>query len=91
MSDLAALRGCYEREVERNPHLYGQIDVKWEIAAGGGVTSARISKSTVGSPKVEGCIVQEVLKWTFPRSDAPSYVEWPFRFGLTPTSDAGRT
>ena len=48
----------------------------------GRVTTARIGKSTLGSTKVEGCMVRQVKRWKFPEPDGGEVdVDYPFLFG----------
>ncbi len=78
-----ALRACYESEAQRNPNLRGGVTVAWSIDASGSVSSASLSGSTLGNPRVEGCVVRQVKGWRFPTSDAPTTVAgFPFRFGV---------
>jgi hypothetical protein len=82
MAHLGALRACYESEAERNPNLKGGVTVGWQIAPEGNVTGANVAGSSLGNPRVEGCVVRQVKGWRFPSSGAPSNVSWPFKFGL---------
>jgi len=83
MAHLGALRACYESEAERNPNLKGGVTVLWQIAPEGTVSGASLGGSSLGSPRVEGCVVRQVKGWRFPSSVAPSSVSWPFKFGLS--------
>jgi hypothetical protein len=82
MAHLGALRACYESEAERNPNLRGGVTVEWQIAPEGAVSGATLGGSSLGSARVEGCVVRQVKAWRFPSSAAPSRVSWPFKFGL---------
>jgi outer membrane biosynthesis protein TonB len=83
MAHLGALRACYESEAERNPNLKGGVTVEWQIAPEGTVSGASLGGSSLGSPRVEGCVVRQVKGWRFPSSVAASSVKWPFKFGLS--------
>ncbi|HMI82459.1 MAG TPA: AgmX/PglI C-terminal domain-containing protein [Polyangiaceae bacterium] len=83
MAHLGALRACYEMEAERNPSLKGGVSVQWQIAPEGTVSAASLGSSSLGNPRVEGCVVRQVKGWRFPSSAAPSSVNWPFKFGLS--------
>jgi hypothetical protein len=83
MAHLGALRACYESEAERNPNLKGGVTVLWQIAPEGTVSGASLGGSSLGSPRVEGCVVRQVKGWRFPSSVAASSVSWPFKFGLS--------
>jgi hypothetical protein len=83
MSHIGAVRACYESEAQRNPGLKGGVTIQWQIDAGGSVTSASVGGSTLGNPRVEGCIVRQVQKWKFPTSESPTTVAgFPFKFGV---------
>ncbi|HKQ71566.1 MAG TPA: AgmX/PglI C-terminal domain-containing protein [Polyangiaceae bacterium] len=82
MAHIGALRACYESEAERNPNLKGGVTVQWQIAPEGNVSGASLAGSSLGNPRVEGCVVRQVKGWRFPSSSSPSNVNWPFKFGL---------
>lgn len=82
-ANRAALRYCYENEVQRNRSLRGQIKVQWRVDRKGRVPSARVIKSTMRNSRVEGCIVRQVRKWRFPKPDGGQVtVVFPFIFGV---------
>jgi hypothetical protein len=82
MAHLGALRACYESEADRNPNLKGGVTVQWQIAPEGAVSGASLANSSLGNPRVEGCVVRQVKGWKFPSSPTVSNVSWPFKFGL---------
>jgi hypothetical protein len=42
-----------------------------------------VASSSLGNPRVEGCVVRQVKSWRFPAADAPSQVTgYPFKFGI---------
>lgn len=83
MNHIGAVRTCYEMEAQRNPGLKGGVTVEWQIDPSGKVTSASVASSTLGSPRVEGCVVRQVRRLRFPTSDAPTKVAgFPFKFGV---------
>src|SRR5215471_686639 len=82
MAHLGALRACYESEADRNPNLKGGVTVQWQIAPEGAVSGASLANSSLGNPRVEGCVVRQVRGWKFPSSPTVSSVSWPFKFGL---------
>ncbi|MFO0664992.1 MAG: AgmX/PglI C-terminal domain-containing protein [Polyangiaceae bacterium] len=83
MARTGALRACYESEAQRNPNLAGGVTVQWQIDPSGQVSSASIASSTMGNPRVEGCVVRQVRAWRFPSADAPTTVgAYPFKFGI---------
>ncbi len=77
----AAIKYCYEKELQRQPTLSGKIEVFWIIRPNGSVERTKIASSTVASRDVEGCIERQVRNWQFPRSDADTIVQtFPFFF-----------
>ncbi len=83
MAHLGAVRACYESEAQRNPSLKGGLTVQWTIDPNGGVSSASVAGSTLGNPRVEGCVVRQVKGWHFPTSETSTIVGgFPFKFGV---------
>lgn len=77
----AAIRYCYEKELQRQPNLSGKIDLYWVIRPSGKVDRVKIAASTVGNTAVEGCIERQVRHWNFPRSNGDTIVQkFPFFF-----------
>jgi hypothetical protein len=77
----AAIKYCYEKELQRQPSLSGKIEVYWLIRANGTTDRVRVSNSTVGNREVEGCMERQVRNWQFPRSDSETIVQtFPFFF-----------
>ncbi len=82
-ANSAAIRYCYEVEVQRQPNLRGRVTVAWRINLSGAVASARIANSSLGNAGVEGCIVRQVRRWRFPQPDGGEVqVAYPFIFGV---------
>lgn len=82
-ANQAALRYCYETEVQRRRGLRGKVVVQWRVDRGGLVPMARVASSTLGNATVEGCLVRQVQKWRFPKPDGGEVsVMYPFLFGI---------
>jgi hypothetical protein len=78
----AAVRYCYEAQLQRQPSLRGRIEIAWRINREGRVTTSRVARSTMGNPGVEGCIVRQVRNWRFDQPDGGEVdVVFPFIFG----------
>jgi hypothetical protein len=78
----AAVRYCYENQLQRQPSLRGRIEIAWRINREGRVTTSRVARSTMGNPGVEGCIVRQVRNWHFDQPDGGEVdVVFPFIFG----------
>jgi hypothetical protein len=83
MAHIGAVKACYESAAQVNPGLKGGVTVAWQIDPGGSVTSASVAQSSLGNPRVEGCITRQVKNWKFPSSDSPTTVAgFPFKFGV---------
>jgi outer membrane biosynthesis protein TonB len=80
----AAIRYCYESELQRQPNLHGRIEIGWRINREGRVTTSRVARSTMSNARVEGCIVRQVRNWRFDQPDGGEVdVVFPFIFGAT--------
>jgi hypothetical protein len=89
---LAAIKSCYEVELQKNPRLAGEIDVAWNIETDGRVSQARVVKSTMNDEKVEGCIVRQVSQWKFPPPAERTVVgRYPFVFKKVGAKEAAVT
>ena len=77
---IPQVRACYERELKKNSGLAGKVLVAWTIREDGSVTSPKARKNTTGNRALVPCITKAVSKWRFPKSSAPSDVEFPFVF-----------
>ena len=77
----AAIRRCYERELNANPNLRGKVSVTIIINEQGRIQMADISEDTVGDAAVRKCILGVVNRWRFPKPDGgPASVTVPFVF-----------
>jgi hypothetical protein len=82
-ANQAAIRYCYENEVQRQPNLRGRIEIQWRINLQGAVTMARVDSSGMHSAGVEGCMVRQIRRWRFPEPDGGEVVvTYPFIFGV---------
>ena len=82
-ANQAALRYCYETEVQRQRALRGKVVVQWRVDRAGAVPTAKVASSTLNNAGVEGCIVRQVRKWHFPKPDGGEVaVMYPFIFGV---------
>jgi len=75
------IKTCYERELERQPHLEGVVSFSWTIEPSGKVAHAHPVEVTLASPAVVDCMGQSICRMTFPASPAPTTVGiFPFVF-----------
>lgn len=58
---------CYERGLQKSPNLRGRVGVNFTINGSGRVAQASIGSSSLRSASVEGCILNRLRSWPFPR------------------------
>ncbi|MBK7585409.1 MAG: AgmX/PglI C-terminal domain-containing protein [Myxococcales bacterium] len=80
MSRYGAFRACYEAAASSNPTMSGSVSIGWSISAGGSVAGASVGSSSLGNPRVEGCIVRQFSRLSFPTADKPTNASWTFSF-----------
>ena len=71
-----------EKELARDPSLYGKVTVQFVIDGTGRVADALVHETSMGSEPVESCIVGHVRRWTFPAPQGGSTVQvtYPYVF-----------
>ncbi|MDQ3262405.1 MAG: AgmX/PglI C-terminal domain-containing protein, partial [Myxococcota bacterium] len=80
-SHLHEVSSCYERALLTTPGLAGKVQLEWTIGSAGKVTTVRTKNSTLRSSAVEGCILNALKKWEFPRPRGGSVIiSYPFLF-----------
>ena len=79
------IKYCYEKELSRNPGLYGKVTVLFLIDGGGRVGDALVQQTTMGSEPVETCMINHVRRWAFPAPAGGSTVQvtYPYVFKST--------
>ncbi len=80
---LNSFRYCYQKELSRNPLLYGKITVRFQYnqASKGQVTMATIAGSTMNNAAVEDCMLRVVRNIIFlPPKSGAVIVNYPFIF-----------
>jgi TonB family protein len=81
----AGVQYCYENELTAHPGLGGRLVVSLTVAASGAVTEARVVQNTVGSSRLESCVIAQVRTWRFP-SIREGVVTFNTPFLFTPPS-----
>ncbi len=74
-----AFRACYESAAARDPKLQGGITISFTVSAQGSV-AARIANSSLGSARVESCVLRMFNRLSFPAADKPTSANWPLVF-----------
>lgn len=72
---------CYEKELARDPELAGKISVQWRIGVDGKVMKVIIENSSLNNKEVEGCMVRQIERWSFPKPEGGMcQIRYPFVF-----------
>jgi outer membrane biosynthesis protein TonB len=73
---------CYEKELTKNPDLYGRVMVQFTIAGTGAVVASVVQQSTMNNPSVDECIAGSVRRWEFPKPQGGGIVVVSYPFVL---------
>lgn len=60
------IKYCYEKELSKDPNLYGKVTVNFIIDGTGTVSEASIQQTTMNNENVEACMLSHVRRWRFP-------------------------
>lgn len=76
------IKYCYEKELSKDPGLYGKITVLFLIDGTGRVGEALVQQTTMSSQPVESCMVNHVRRWVFPAPQGGGTVQvtYPYVF-----------
>ena len=76
------IKYCYEKELSKDPGLYGKITVLFMIDGTGRVGEALVQQTTMSSEPVESCMVNHVRRWVFPSPQGGGTVQvtYPYVF-----------
>lgn len=78
-ANQAAIKYCFEAEMQHQPKLEGAVHMNWRIDLAGQVTVVKVAKSTLGNARVEGCMARQIKRWIFPKPDGGEVdVTYPF-------------
>lgn len=83
---LDEFRHCYNQEINaENPEISGTVIPRFIIGASGRVTEAGVHSSSLGNPRVEGCVIKVLKRIDFPipRGSGLVDVKYPFKFGVS--------
>lgn len=71
---------CYEKGLQVKPNLSGRVGVKFTINGGGRVSTASVASSSINSAQVEGCVLNRLRGWKFPKpvGGVNVKVQYPF-------------
>jgi TonB family protein len=76
------IKYCYEKELTKEPGLYGKVTVLFMIDGAGRVGEALVQQTTMANEPVEGCIINHVRRWVFPAPQGGGTVQvtYPYVF-----------
>jgi hypothetical protein len=83
LANYKVIKTCYERQLNRNPNLFGKLVLSWVIGAEGRVMSVGVKSNELGSKDVAECILDRLRTWRFPEPPTNQEVEveaYPFFF-----------
>jgi hypothetical protein len=64
---------CYNDEVERTHKKYeGNLSLSLIVRPGGRATDVKVIGSTLNSPEIERCVVDEIKQWGWPDVPGPA-------------------
>jgi TonB family protein len=72
------VRYCYEQALMSQPDLEGRVAVQFFVSPDGTVQSSAVSQSSGAVGGVGQCVSASVRRWTFPASEGPTSVTYPF-------------
>jgi TonB family protein len=76
------IKYCYEKELSKDPGLYGKVTVLFVIDGTGRVGDALVQQTTMSSEPVESCMINHVKRWAFPPPQGGGTVQvtYPYVF-----------
>ena len=79
------IKYCYQKELTRNPNLYGKIKVYFVISGTGRVSESRVIQTTMNNRNVEDCVAGVIRQIRFPKPKGGGIVvvKFPFVFRAT--------
>lgn len=80
----AQIKFCYERELTKNPNLYGKVTITFTIGGNGRISEAQVMQTTMNNANVEECILRVIRRIIFPqpKGGGQVIVTYPFLFQL---------
>jgi TonB family protein len=74
------VQACYENALVPGKRLKGEVVVSLTVTREGRADNVKVKSSTIKNRAVEGCLVQAVKAWTFPKPPRAQPLTLPFRF-----------
>lgn len=73
---------CYEKGLQVDPRASGLVNVRFIIGGNGRVATAKVASSSVGSKRIDSCIVNKLSGWRFPKPHGNVNVKVSYPFEL---------
>ncbi len=73
---------CYEKGLQVDPRASGLVNVRFIIGGNGRVATAKVASSSVGSKRIDSCIVNKLSGWRFPQPHGKVNVKVSYPFEL---------
>ena len=80
LSRQGAFQACYELALAKDPDAKGGVTIAFSVSPGGSVASASVATSSLGNPRVEGCMLRQFNRLKFPTADKATGASFPFMF-----------
>ncbi|MFH1810994.1 MAG: AgmX/PglI C-terminal domain-containing protein [Pseudomonadota bacterium] len=79
---LNQIKYCYEKELPKNPNLYGKVVVMFTIGGTGAVNDANVVQTSLNDNNVEQCVLRIIHRLRFPQPKGGGIVvvTYPFIF-----------
>ncbi len=85
----AALRGCYDQVLKRDPTITGKVRIRWTIARDGAAQDVEVVQNTSGNVDLGQCLVHKIKAIHFdPPKSGTCTVSWPMVFSPAPGGPA---
>ena len=78
---LASMAACYELSPSKQSETAGELTVDFMVEADGTVSGESLSNDSFEDKVLKDCVLGVVHKTAFPKSETPTDVSWPLRFG----------
>ena len=77
-----SVQSCYTDEMERNGNqkIEGDVALSMTLATNGKAIDVKVDKSTLKSPTIEQCVIDQVKSWDFGPLPSRGYFSWTFNF-----------
>lgn len=75
------MAACYELSPSKQSEMAGELTLDFTVEASGSVSGESLSSDSLDDKVLRDCVLGVVRKTAFPKSETPTDVSWPLRFG----------